>query len=65
MAEKIKKILELTEYDIKYTAHGIAAGCGTGILLGLFFENVVLGFALGGVIGIVSATVFSIIKKLT
>lgn len=65
MAEKIKKLLELTEDDIKYTAHGIAAGCSTGILLGLFFENVILGFALGGVIGIVSAIIFSTIKKLT
>jgi uncharacterized membrane protein len=65
MAEKIKKLLELTEDDIKYTAHGIAAGCGIGILFGLFFENIVLGFTLGGVIGIVSATIFSTIKKFT
>lgn len=63
--EKFKKLLELTEDDIKYVAHGIAAGCGSGILLGLFFENVVLGFALGGAIGIISATIFSTIKKFT
>lgn len=64
MAEKVKKALEFTEDDIKYTAYGIAAGCGAGTILGLFFQNVVLGFALGGVIGIFSATIFSTIRKL-
>lgn len=64
MVEKFKKLLELTTDDIKYMADGIIAGCGSGILLGLFFGNIVLGFALGGAIGIVSAIIMSTIKKL-
>ncbi|SHK06592.1 hypothetical protein SAMN02745163_03136 [Clostridium cavendishii DSM 21758] len=65
MAEKVKRILEFTEADVKYTAYGIVTGCGVGTILGLFFENVVLAFSLGGVIGIIAATIFSTIKKLT
>ena len=63
----MKKFLEkiiLSEKDYEYLTKGIAAGVGLGIIIGVVAENIILFFALGGVIGIIGASLLSIIKKI-
>ena len=57
------KKLILSEKDYEYLTKGLAAGVGLGIIIGSMAENILLFFALGGVLGIIGATVFSTIKK--
>ncbi|WP_195999329.1 hypothetical protein [Clostridium sp. 1001271B_151109_B4] len=62
----MKKFLEkiiLSEKDYEYLTKGIAAGVGIGIIVGVITEEIVLFFALGGVTGILAASIISIIKK--
>lgn len=64
--EDMKKFLEkiiLSEKDYEYLTKGIAAGVGIGIIVGVITEEIVLFFALGGVTGILAASIISIIKK--
>ena len=57
------KKLILSEKDYEYLTKGLAAGVGIGIIIGSMAENILLFFALGGVLGIIGATIFSTIKK--
>lgn len=57
------KKLILSEKDYEYLTKGLAVGVGLGIIVGSIAENILLFFALGGVLGIIGATVFSTIKK--
>ena len=57
------KKLILSEKDYEYLTKGLAAGVGLGIIIGSMAENILLFFALGGVLGIIGATIFSTIKK--
>ncbi|MGG7144057.1 hypothetical protein ACQPVP_11415 [Clostridium nigeriense] len=55
--------LFLSEDEIKRLAIFLAYGVGLGILVGLFFNNVEMGFALGGVISIVVSLFKSYIER--
>ncbi|MEN8076372.1 hypothetical protein ABFP60_05370 [Clostridioides difficile] len=57
------KKLILSEKDYEYLTKGLALGVGVGIIIGALLENVLLFFALGGVLGIIGASVFSFYKK--
>lgn len=62
----MKKFLEkmiLSEKDYEYLTKGIAAGVGLGIIIGVIDENIILFFALGGVIGIIGASLLAVLKK--
>lgn len=54
----------LSEKDYEYLTKAIAIGVGIGIIIGLILDNVILFFALGGVIGIIDAFIMWIITKL-
>lgn len=58
----IEKII-LSDQDYEYLTKGIVIGVGVGILVGLLLENVIFGFASGGVIGIISSFIYSYYKK--
>ena len=58
----IEKII-LSDQDYEYLTKGIAIGVGIGTLVGLLLENVILGFASGGVIGIILSFIYSYYKK--
>lgn len=63
----MNKLLEkmiLSEKDYEYLTKGIAFGVGIGTIIGIIVENIILFFALGGVVGILVASILSIIKKL-
>ncbi len=60
----IEKII-LSDQDYEYLTKGIAGGVGIGTLLGLLLENVIFGFALGGVIGIILSLIYSGYKKVS
>ena len=53
----IEKII-LSDQDYEYLTKGIASGIGIGTLVGLLLENVILGFASGGVIGIILSLIY-------
>lgn len=55
--------ISLTEAEFTLVSKGIAFGAGIGILLGAFIGNVVLFFSLGGVCGILSTSIYSILKR--
>lgn len=60
------KILEkmiLSDKDYEYLTKGIAIGIGIGTLVGIVIENVTLAFAAGGVIGILTAFIYSIYRR--
>lgn len=62
----MKKLLDkiiLSEKEYEYLTKGIAIGVGLGIVIGTILDEIVLFFALGGVIGIISALIFSFIKR--
>ncbi|MBK1811694.1 hypothetical protein JHL18_13810 [Clostridium sp. YIM B02505] len=64
MERKLKELLSVTDDDIRYLAYGIGAGTTTGLIIGFFISNLPLGFALGGVLGIIVSGIYSIYKKL-
>ena len=55
--------LILSDKDYEYLTKGIAIGVGIGIIVGIIAENITLCFAAGGVIGIISAFIYSYYKK--
>ncbi|WP_195989170.1 hypothetical protein [Clostridium sp. D53t1_180928_C8] len=57
------KKLMLSEKDYEYLTKGIAFGVGIGVIVGIIFNDINFFFALGGVIGIVIASIYSLIKK--
>lgn len=60
----IEKII-LSDQDYEYLTKGIASGVGIGTIVGLLLGNVILGFASGGVIGIILSFIYSYYKKVT
>lgn len=59
----VEKII-LSDKDYEYLTKGIASGVGIGTLSGLLLEDIVLGFAAGGVIGIIASFIYSYYKKI-
>ena len=53
----------LTDKEYEYLAKGIAIGTGSGIFIGAIVGNVSMVFAIGGVIGIIGALIYSWYKK--
>lgn len=51
------------EKDYELVSKGIAFGSGMGIIVGATIGDVILFFSLGGVIGILTSIIISIIKK--
>lgn len=62
MVKFLEKMI-LSDKDYEYLTKGIAVGVGTGVLIGTVVGNVTLTFAAGGVIGILSAFMYSIYKR--
>lgn len=62
MVKFLEKMI-LSDKDYEYLTKGIAIGVGTGVLIGTIVGNVTLTFAAGGVIGILSAFIYSIYKR--
>lgn len=46
----------LSDDEIKIVAIFLAYGVGIGIFIGMFFNNIILFFSLGGVISIIAST---------
>lgn len=59
----LDKIL-LSEKDYEYLIKGIAIGVGIGIITGVILEDIVLYFALGGVIGILASAIISLARRI-
>ncbi|MBX9136242.1 MULTISPECIES: hypothetical protein [unclassified Clostridium] len=57
------KKLILSEKDYEYLTKGLASGVGIGIITGSLVGDVLFFFALGGVLGIIGAGIFSFYKK--
>ena len=57
------KKLILSEKDYEYLTKGLASGVGLGIIIGSLAGDVLFFFALGGVLGIIGAGIFSFYKK--
>lgn len=57
------KNIILSEKDYECLTKAIAMGVGIGIITGLILDNVVLFFALGGVIGIITSFIMCTITK--
>ncbi|WP_315115896.1 hypothetical protein [Clostridium intestinale] len=62
MKEVFNKI-SLTEEENEYLAKGIALGAGLGVLIGVVVDNVMFGFSLGGVLGVLGSLAFSSYRK--
>lgn len=58
----VDKII-LSDEEYEYLTRGIASGVGIGTIVGLLLENIVLGFAAGGVVGIILSFIYSYYKK--
>lgn len=61
--KEVWKKLILSEKDYEYLTKGLACGVGSGIIIGTLVGDVLFFFALGGVLGIIGASIFSIFKK--
>ncbi|SHF16619.1 hypothetical protein [Clostridium fallax] len=59
MSDKIT----LTEKENEYLAKGIAVGVGIGVLGGLIAGYVELGFAIGGVSGVIGSLGYSLYMR--
>lgn len=58
----MKKII-LSDKEYEYLTKGIVGGICLGIIIGLIIGDVIFFFSLGGIIGIVSAIIFSVVKR--
>ncbi|MGL5245068.1 MAG: hypothetical protein ACRC7R_07855 [Sarcina sp.] len=56
--------LILTDKENEHLTISIAAGVAIGVMGGAFFSQAQLGFALGGVIGILTSLVYTYSKRL-
>ncbi|MDO5040427.1 hypothetical protein [Clostridium sp.] len=56
--------ISLSEAEFTLVSKGIAFGVGIGMLIGIFIGDVILFFSLGGVCGILSTSIYSMIKRL-
>lgn len=61
---KIFEKIMLSDKDYEYLTKGIALGVGIGVVIGAIIGNVVLSFSAGGVLGIISAFVYSFYKRI-
>lgn len=62
----VVKVLEkmiLSDKECEYITKSIAGGVLIGLALGALFNNPQFGFALGGVIGIVSSFIYTLVKR--
>ena len=55
--------LSLTNKENEYLAKGIAIGVGLGTVIGLIFNYVELGFATGGVLGVLASLIYSFYRR--
>lgn len=55
--------LVLSEKDYEYLAKGIASGVGIGTIIGAIAGDVILFFSIGGVVGIIVATILSVLDR--
>lgn len=62
--EKLFKKVLLSDKDYEYLTKVIAMGVGIGILIGLLFDDVIFFFSLGGVVGVLLASILILIRKL-
>ena len=62
MVKFLEKMI-LSDKDYEYLTKGIAIWVGTGVLVGAIIGNITITFAAGGVIGILSAFIYSIYKR--
>ncbi len=53
----------LSDKECEYITKSIAGGVLIGLALGALFNNPQFGFALGGVIGIVSSFIYTLVKR--
>ncbi|WP_160680925.1 hypothetical protein [Clostridium sp. C8-1-8] len=60
MFEKIS----LSDKENEILAKGIAAGVGLGIVVGVLLNYVILGFAAGGVVGILCSLTYSFYMRI-
>ena len=58
----VEKIM-LSDKDYEYLTKGIASGVGIGTIIGMLLQDIILGFAAGGVIGIILSFVYSYYRK--
>ena len=58
----LKKLI-LSEKDYEYLTKGLASGVGLGIIIGALAGDILFFFALGGVLGIIGASIFSFYRK--
>lgn len=59
------ELFSLSDKDFEYIAKGILHGVLIGIIVGAFFDNILLFFALGGVLGVIGALIYSMVSKLS
>lgn len=55
--------LILSDTENEHLTKSIACGVGLGVIIGAIFNNVELGFAFGGVVGVISSLVYSYHKR--
>ena len=60
--QMVEKIM-LSDKDYEYLTKGIASGVGIGTIIGMLLQDIILGFAAGGVIGIILSFVYSYYRK--
>jgi len=53
----------LSDEEIRIVAIFLAYGVGIGIFIGMFFNNIILFFSLGGVISIIASTMKILIYR--
>ncbi|MDZ5255251.1 hypothetical protein [Clostridium sp. LIBA-8841] len=53
----------LSDKECEYLTKSIAGGVGIGLALGAIMNNPEFGFALGGVVGIVSSLIYTLVKR--
>lgn len=55
--------LILKEKDYEILTKGIACGVGVGIIIGAILQEVILIFALGGVVGIITSSICIVLNS--
>ncbi|MEG2727366.1 MAG: hypothetical protein RR940_03930 [Bacilli bacterium] len=63
MVSRLEKIY-LSDKEYEIISKGIVFGVLVGTLIGMFIGEVVLFFSLGGVLGIISTTIYTITRKI-
>ena len=62
LKEVLKKLI-LSEKDYEYLTKGLSSGVVLGIIVGALVEDILFFFALGGILGIIGAGIFSFYRK--